>query len=65
MRLAVGSSLARGLNTIFVHVQAFVHESVIRVLPPPLFAILLQYYCTTIVQCTTAPRPPFCLPYTI
>jgi len=35
---------------IFVHFKAFVHESVILVLPPPTCnahttAVLLQYYC--------------------
>jgi len=24
--------------------------------------VLLQYYCTTIAQCTTLPRPRFCMP---
>jgi len=32
---------------------------------PPALPALLQYYCTTIAQCTTPPRLPCCMPYTI
>jgi len=31
----------------------------------PALPALLQYYCTSIAQYTTPPRPPFCMPYTI
>ena len=31
----------------------------------PELPTLLRYYCTTIAQYTTHPRPPFCMPYTI
>ena len=33
--------------------------------PPPAKPILLQYYCTTIAQCTPPHRPLLCMPYTI
>jgi len=46
----------------FIHFEAFVHKSIIRVLPisPPLYCphYIAIYDCTTIVQCKTAPRPP-------
>ena len=32
---------------------------------PPALPTLLQYYCTTIGQYATPPRPPFCMPYTL
>jgi len=55
-----------GLYQIFVYFEAFAHESNILL---PLPYLHCQHYCntirTTIAQCTTLPRPPFCMPYAI
>jgi len=54
------------LYKIFFHLEAFVHESIILLLPTPscvarTIAIRLHVYC----QSTTSPRPLCCVPYTI
>jgi len=55
-----------GLYKILFYFEAFVHESIIRVLPTPTctalaIAMLLHVYCAIY----DAPRPPFCMPCTI
>jgi len=40
--------------------QSFFHSS-----RPPALATLLQYYCTTVGQYMTPPRPPVCMLYTV
>jgi len=48
-----------GIYKIFFHFEAFVHESILLVLPPPLALLTpLQYYCTDIAQNTTLPPTP-------
>ena len=64
------SSLSLDQILFYFEVEAFVHESIIRVTPciaplPPAFPAQLQYCCTSISQYTTPPRPTFCMPYTI
>jgi len=55
-----------GLYKISVYFKAIVHESIIRALSAPtVLPTPLQCYCTIVVQCMTAFRPPFCLPHTI
>jgi len=41
------------------------NQSSFQLSGPPALTILLQYYCTTIGQYTTPPRPPLCMPYTL
>ena len=54
------------LNKIFFHVQAFVHEPILLLLPLPLESpIRLQSFCNTIAQYPTPFRPPVFTPYTI
>jgi len=55
------------LYTIFVHFQAFVHESSLRLLPSPYLhcPTYCTNDCTTLAQYTIAPRPLLCMPYTV
>ena len=49
--------LCFGLHKIFLHSKAFLHQSIILLLPPPSALLTrLQYYCTSDVQYTT-PHP--------
>jgi len=60
VRADVHVDISIALYKIFIHVKAFVHESIILLLPPhpPTMPTLLQYYCNTIAQYTTPPPPP-------
>jgi len=59
-----GGAQRVGLYKLFFYLEAFVHESIIFVLPHP-YLHCPHYFCTTIAQYTTPPRLPMCMPYTI
>jgi len=55
--------LACTINWLF---EAFVHESIILLLPPPIaLPVRLQYDCSTITQYSTSLRSPVFMPYNI
>ena len=55
-----------GLYKILFYFEAFVHETIFVLVPPPIWGpTRLQWYCTTVAQYTFPPRHPCCMPYTI
>ena len=54
-----------GVYKIWFHFEAYVHESILFIPPPPVLPTLLHGYCTTTTQHTTAIRPRLCMSYTI
>jgi len=64
--LAPGIPSQVGVYKIYIHFEAYVHESIIFSPPPlPVLPTLLHGYCTTFAQYTTPLRPPLCMPCTV
>ena len=56
------------LTRLFFHFEAFAHESIIRVLPPPPYLHCPHHRNTAariLRKIRPSPRPPFCIPSTI
>jgi len=65
-----GATGGRGAKGWPLHDIVLLHSFIVGVIhpfmpPPPAKPTLLQYYCTTIAQCTPPHRPPLCMPGTI